>query len=73
MFKNKTKKVLAGLAVASTAVVSTTATAAGIGDITSNIDLSGATAGIIAVGVAIGGLLVVAIGVRYVVGFLKRA
>ncbi|HDR1174463.1 TPA: hypothetical protein R4323_001082 [Pasteurella multocida] len=72
MFKNKTKKVLAGLAVASTAVVSATANAADLSSITSGIDLSGASAGVIAVGVAIGGLLAVVIGVRYVVGFLKR-
>ncbi|HDR1236605.1 major capsid protein [Pasteurella multocida] len=72
MFKNKAKKVLAGLGVVSTTVVSATANAADLSSITSGIDLSGASAGVIAVGVAIGGLLAVVIGVRYVVGFLKR-
>lgn len=73
MFKNKIKNVLTvGSALAITVLASTTASAAGLSDITGNIDLSGAKDGLIAVGTAIGGLLVIAIGVRYVLGFLKR-
>ncbi|WP_334054525.1 hypothetical protein [Pasteurella multocida] len=73
MFKNKIKNVLTvGSALAVTALSSTTASAAGLEGITDKVDLSGAATGVIAVGVAIGGLLAVVIGVRYVVGFLKR-
>lgn len=72
MFKNMKKVIATASTVATLAVVSTGAHAAGLGDITSSIDLSTAKDGIIAVGVAIGGLLIVAVGVRYILGFLKR-
>ncbi|MFC1047204.1 major capsid protein [Pasteurella multocida] len=72
MFKQIKKLFTSVSAVATLAVVSTGAHAAGLSDITGGLDLSGAKDGIIAVGVAIGGLLVVAIGVRYILGFLKR-
>jgi len=72
MFK-KIKKIFTNVsAVATLAVVSAGAHAADLSNITGGIDLSSSKDGIIAVGTAIGGLLVVAIGVRYILGFLKR-
>lgn len=73
MVKNMKKVIATASTVATLAVVSTGAHAAGLGDITNAVDLSAAKDGIFAVGVAVGGLLIAALGVRYILGFLKRA
>ncbi|MDE8035767.1 hypothetical protein OQ257_11430 [Actinobacillus equuli subsp. equuli] len=49
-----------------------TANAQGYADIAANVDLNDAKTSIIAVGVAIGGFLAVGIGIRAVLGMMKR-
>lgn len=69
----KIKNMVKTVGVLSTVVVASTAhAAADLSSITSAVDLSGASQGVVAVGVAVGGFLVAALGVRYVLGFLKR-
>lgn len=70
---NKIKNTFTVLTAAATAIlVSATANAEDLFSITGKINLESAYTGIVAVGAAVGGFLVVALGVRYVLGFLKR-
>ncbi|QLB14725.1 hypothetical protein A6B39_04290 [Mannheimia granulomatis] len=45
---------------------------AGVGEIAAGVDLNDAKTGIVAVGVAVGGFLAIGIGVRAVLGMMKR-
>ncbi|WP_005562626.1 hypothetical protein [Aggregatibacter actinomycetemcomitans] len=47
--------------------------AAGIGDIATQVDMTQPKEAVIALGVALGGFLVVGLAVRYLLGFFKRA
>ncbi|AMQ93043.1 hypothetical protein ACT75_00145 [Aggregatibacter actinomycetemcomitans] len=71
----KTLKKVAGYATALTltAFASVPSYAAGIGDIATQVDMTQPKEAVIALGVALGGFLVVGLAVRYLLGFFKRA
>ncbi|MBN6076298.1 hypothetical protein HYE59_01775 [Aggregatibacter actinomycetemcomitans] len=71
----KTLKKVAGYATALTltAFASVPSYAAGVADIVAQVDMSAPKDAVIALGVALGGFLVVGLAVRYLLGFFKRA
>ncbi|WP_150539693.1 hypothetical protein [Actinobacillus vicugnae] len=69
MFKNKLAK---GAVIVGSLALAGIANAQGTGDIVATVDLSDAKTAIVALGVAVGGFLAVGIGVRSVLGMMKR-
>ncbi|WGE47308.1 hypothetical protein [Actinobacillus equuli] len=69
MFKNKLAK---GAVVVGTLALAGAANAANYADIAATVDLSGAKEAILAIAVAIGGFTAVGIGVKAVLGMMKR-
>ncbi|VEB26078.1 Uncharacterised protein [Actinobacillus lignieresii] len=69
MFKSKLAK---GAIIVGSLALAGVANAQGVGDIASGVDLSDAKTAIVALGVAVGGFLAVGIGVRSVLGMMKR-